>query len=760
MDFSEIFTGVTQAQYSPCGNYIVLQCANKLAIKDTRTLNQIPFTYSSFPDSNIHQVQISPNGSLIAISYPKRNYIEIRKIDEPNWISKIDEQAGIESIQWAPDNVSLIVVSQFQVNILNQFQKQLKASIFNLSNRTIVHLQNPKQMAFSECGKFMAFIERKQAKDIISILSVKEWKIHSTHLLDTLDSVQVIWQKNTNLIAIVDTELNHKLLLFCQYKGIVLRFESNSYTLGVKSAQFANNTDIIAIAYHDEKVRLVNTVSLIQITEFDHKYQNKALILKEIASQQDQLHQYQEIEGGRFNVKQDKGSVVSLMEWSHNDEFLATKCENYPTIIFVWQISTLFLKYVLIHLTPVKSFKWSKVQTTLAIATGQSRVLFWNPEQSGICELPFDTKFNVQKVEWSLDQQSILLCDKNDLIIGFPNQDEIFYIFLIWCFYAIYFARAQINKITRPHLLKEHPDQWKPFQRHSIDKLRRWEVYLGTIFLMPIRVLCCYTILAFCLLFLWVIQLPMKRDQPFNKFIWFFHRLAVKIVSRIVLWFHGFISIEVKHVDYKTFDPDYLQPLELKNASPTIVVSNHVSNNDTFVGCFLFQASFLAKAEIDKQILIGDLARMFKSIFVQRESQENRNHALEQIQQRVDQINAGQLYPPIMIFPEGTGTNGRYLLNFKKGAFEGMNPIKIIALKYEDRHFSYYDQIGLCGIMIGMSQIYSKLTIYEFNGLYKPNVQTWEEFAEKTRDIISKCIGATKTQSGYRESKQYYTEYF
>ena len=44
-----------------------------------------------------------------------------------------------------------------------------------------------------------------------------------------------------------------------------------------------------------------------------------------------------------------------------------------------------------------------------------------------------------------------------------------------------------------------------------------------------------------------------------------------------------------------------------------------------------------------------------------------------------------------MIFPEGTGTNGRFLLTFKKGAFEGMNPIKIVALKYEDRHFSYYD---------------------------------------------------------------------
>lgn len=39
------------------------------------------------------------------------------------------------------------------------------------------------------------------------------------------------------------------------------------------------------------------------------------------------------------------------------------------------------------------------------------------------------------------------------------------------------------------------------------------------------------------------------------------------------------------------------------------------------------------------------------------------------------------------MFPEGTTTNGHHLLEFKKGAFEPMKPIKAYYFKFKENGF-------------------------------------------------------------------------
>ena len=59
-----------------------------------------------------------------------------------------------------------------------------------------------------------------------------------------------------------------------------------------------------------------------------------------------------------------------------------------PTTVFVWDMTTLELQSVLIHMHPVKSFKFCPNKNDLFIVTGNGRVYTWAPLGASVVELP------------------------------------------------------------------------------------------------------------------------------------------------------------------------------------------------------------------------------------------------------------------------------------------------------------------------------------------------------------------------------------
>lgn len=55
---------------------------------------------------------------------------------------------------------------------------------------------------------------------------------------------------------------------------------------------------------------------------------------------------------------------------------------------------------------------------------------------------------------------------------------------------------------------------------------------------------------------------------------------------------------------------------------------------------------------------------------------------MEIIEERQDAVEKTAKHSPLIVFPEGGTTNGRYLLKFKKGAFNAQKRIQPIILKY------------------------------------------------------------------------------
>ncbi|MGI4813210.1 MAG: lysophospholipid acyltransferase family protein [Janthinobacterium lividum] len=113
-----------------------------------------------------------------------------------------------------------------------------------------------------------------------------------------------------------------------------------------------------------------------------------------------------------------------------------------------------------------------------------------------------------------------------------------------------------------------------------------------------------------------------------------------------------------------------------------LLVSNHVSWIDIYVIDAWRPTPFIAKAEIARWPVIGMLAKLIGTIFIEREKRGDARRIAEQLSQRLS--GGGQ----VVLFPEGTTSDGVDLLPFHASLFEGAvqagAPVQPLCLLYED----------------------------------------------------------------------------
>jgi 1-acyl-sn-glycerol-3-phosphate acyltransferase len=102
----------------------------------------------------------------------------------------------------------------------------------------------------------------------------------------------------------------------------------------------------------------------------------------------------------------------------------------------------------------------------------------------------------------------------------------------------------------------------------------------------------------------------------------------------------------------------------------TLYIANHVSYLDIIVLGHLIDARFVAKSDVAGWPLFGLLARLSNTLFVTRDRRKSVQDS-EQIQAA---ISAGD---QLIMFPEGTSSNGRTVLPFKSSLFAGVDPGRV-----------------------------------------------------------------------------------
>lgn len=108
------------------------------------------------------------------------------------------------------------------------------------------------------------------------------------------------------------------------------------------------------------------------------------------------------------------------------------------------------------------------------------------------------------------------------------------------------------------------------------------------------------------------------------------------------------------------------------------IICNHFSWVET-LGMITspMHPGFTPRAETAKAPLVGTGSIGLESLFIDRGADEaGRQRIVEQIKERQHMIEVdGINYNPMMIFAEGTTSNGKHLLKFKRGAFCGMRTV-------------------------------------------------------------------------------------
>ncbi|XP_042006562.1 lysophospholipid acyltransferase LPEAT1-like isoform X1 [Salvia splendens] len=316
-------------------------------------------------------------------------------------------------------------------------------------------------------------------------------------------------------------------------------------------------------------------------------------------------------------------------------------------------------------------------------------------------------------------------------------------------------------------------DVYGPMGRGDLPLVEKFLLGLALMFLFPVRVAAgtaivvfYYLICRFCTAFL----APNREDEQED----FAHmggwRRAVivrsgRFLSRVLLFVFGFYSISDTsgggEIDgaaiTRSADSNESEVLEEYG----VIVSNHVSYLDILYHMSSSFPSFVAKRSVAKLPLIGLVSKCLGCVYVQRESKSSDFKGVSGvITERVQEAFQDNFAPKMLLFPEGTTTNGDYLLPFKSGAFLAKAPVVPVILRYPYQRFSpAWDSIsGVRHVILLLCQFVNYIEVKKLP-VYHPSEQEKEDpklYAENVRQLMALEGNLILSDIGLAEKRVYH----
>uniref|UniRef100_A0A8C6UJ44 WD repeat containing, antisense to TP73 n=1 Tax=Neogobius melanostomus TaxID=47308 RepID=A0A8C6UJ44_9GOBI len=278
MNFSEVFKQSNQlCKVSPDGKYLATCVQYRLVVRDVATL-QILQLYTCL--DQVSHMEWSSDSQFILCAMYKRGLVQVWSLEQPDWHCKIDEGSiGLVASRWSPDGR----------HVLNTTEFSLRITVWSLCTKAVSYIKYPKAcqkgLDFSRDGCYMALAERRDCKDYVSIFVCDDWHLLRHFETETQDLAGVEWSPNGCVLAVWESCLEYKVLLYSLDGRLLSTYSAYEWSLGIKSVSWSPSSQFLAIGSYDEMVRILNHITWKTVAQFQHPSSinnTKAVVYKEV----------------------------------------------------------------------------------------------------------------------------------------------------------------------------------------------------------------------------------------------------------------------------------------------------------------------------------------------------------------------------------------------------------------------------------------------------------------------------------------------
>lgn len=445
MNFSEpIKVQNGQIKWSDCGYLLASSSGPRLTIWDAANSEVVQvFTTKE----RIDYIEFSPDQTLILAANYKAAVVNLFSIDSSEWTGRISEgAAGLIKVEWTADSRHVVTTAEFNV----------KLTFWSLSNKTVSFIRNPKSCGrsihYNKDKSIAAVVERQSNRDTINILSTDDWSLLRQFETDTEDLAGLVWCPNIDSLVVWDSPLNYLLQVFSLDGRLEFDYSAYQYQLAIRKVRFSPSGKLMAVASFDNEIRIFSCLEWTLVNQIDHfhsLHEGDPLSCRSVIYQEDELplddvDARLALELGGIIIQQSKyrtvnerplfldftktdpkkgGNLkvgVSSMEFSKCGRYLASKCDNLPTAVWIWDLYTLKLASIVLHKSSVRQFEWDSTQPRLAIVTGGAALYFWTPLGCVVGRIPPVSRGTVNGItdlSWNKRGKAILLFNRDAAVL-------------------------------------------------------------------------------------------------------------------------------------------------------------------------------------------------------------------------------------------------------------------------------------------------------------------------------------------------------